>query len=299
MLDNIKSELTSLPIDRACCAAWELRGFLDATDRPAPAGGARRLHLYTDHGPTARRLYTLLRRCGAEALKVVRRPHGGFVVTATLGTRVVPVVGDPSAHPTPRARHCRTSYARGGFLARGFLNLTRHGYHWEVKAPGEAQARRLVGVLDQLGLSGVRAGRWQKGWVAYIKDAERIADWLALVGAHQTLLDFENTRVEKEMRNKVNRRVNYETANLSRTVSAAMRQKDDIRLIRDTVGLAALPPGLRALAEARLAQPHACLAELGASLDPPISKSGASHRMRQIAAWADRVRRDRAARAGV
>lgn len=297
MLDNVKSELCNDSGDRLCCAAWELRGFLDADDRSTPAATTRRVHLYTRHGPTTRRLYTLLRRAGADSVKVVRRPRGGYVVTATLGPRVVPVVSTPEGHPSPKTRHCRTSYVRGSFLARGFLNLTRHGYHWEVKAPGQVQAQRLAGILKQLGLPGVRVGRWQKGWVTYLKDSELIAEWLGLIGAHESLLAFENTRVEKDMRNKVNRRVNYETANLTRTVGAAMKQKDDIRMIRDTVGLAALPPGLRALAEARLAQPHACLAELGASLDPPLTKSGVSHRMRQIAAWADRIRHDRASRA--
>jgi len=150
-----------------------------------------------------------------------------------------------------------------------------------------------------MGIKGARTGRWQKGWVAYLKDAGLIADWLGQVGAHGSLLGFENARVTKDMRNKVNRRVNYETANLARTVAAALRQKENIRLIERTTGLDDLPPGLRDLAKARLAQPLASLAELAESLDTPLSKSGASHRMRRIMARAEQIRREHARRGQV
>jgi len=192
--------------------------------------------------------------------------------------------------PLPFRRCCLKAYVRGAFLARGFVSVANRGYHWEIKAPDCGQAERIAGALASLGLEGARVGRWQNGWVAYLKDSELIAEWLRLVGAHDTLLKFEDIRVKKEMRNKVTRRVNYETANLSRAVTAALKQKEDIELLAEKVGLDHLPSSLRVLAEVRLSQPQASLAELGALFDPPLSKSAVNHRMRRIAALADDVR---------
>lgn len=284
LLEDTKTELSALDQASPCCRQWEVRGFREVWGQV----GSDRVRTHTDSAPAARRLYGLLRGLGAKRVKMARRPKGGFVVAAFLAPAELPDL--------PRSRCCRRSYTRGAFLARGFLNSTSHGYHWEVKTPSQAHAERIRQVMDSLGLKGTRVGRWQKGWVAYLKDAEEIAVWLGQVGAHSALLSFENTRVEKAMRNQVNRRVNYETANLSRTVTAAMRQKEDIRLIEKTIGLGNLPPPLRALAEARLAQPLASLSELAAALRPPLSKSGASHRMRHIAAVASQIRVDLAKR---
>ncbi len=295
LVEIVKAELCSLKNDRPCCTAWEIRGALDV--RGVAPG--RRVHLPTDSAPVARRLYSLLREAGASGVKLVRRPRSGFMVSAAwpdLLSGDQAEAGRPVAGPGPRC--CRKAYVRGCFLVRGYLSVSARGYHWEIKAPGRAAAEAVASVVRRLGLDGARAGRWQNGWVVYIKDSDQISEWLRLIGAHEALLDFENTRVEKEMRNTVTRRVNYETANLARMVAAALRQKDDIRLIQRTMGLAGLPPGLRALAEARLAQPHASLAELGASLDPPLTKSGANHRMREISALAGKIRRELAARAG-
>jgi hypothetical protein len=305
LLEDVKAELSVLDRAKPCCRVWEARGYLDVT-RPAGPG---RVRLPADFAPAARRFYALMRDLGAERLKIARRPKGGFIVAAhwtgvapaTSAARPVAAPPAPAAAPSsasdpPRSRCCRRAYARGAFLARGFLSATSHGYHWEIKTPSQADAEKVKRVLETLGLRGARAGRWQKGWVVYLKDAGQIADWLRLSGAHSSLLAFESARVEKEMRNKVNRRVNYETANLSRTAAAALRQKIDIRLIEKTVGLANLVPGLRSLAEARVAQPLASLAELAVSLDPPLSKSGASHRMRRILALADEIRADQSRR---
>ncbi len=306
LLEDVKAELSVLDRAKPCCRVWEARGYLEVT-RPAGPG---RVRLPVDFAAAARRFYALMRDLGAERLKIARRPKGGFIVAAHW-TGVDPATSEarpvaaspssaasppPSASDPPRSRCCRRAYARGAFLARGFLSATSHGYHWEIKTPSQADAEKVKRVLETLGLRGARAGRWQKGWVVYLKDAGQIADWLRLSGAHSSLLAFESARVEKEMRNKVNRRVNYETANLSRTAAAALRQKNDIRLIEKTVGLANLVPGLRSLAEARVAQPLASLAELAVSLDPPLSKSGVSHRMRRILTLADEIRADQSRR---
>jgi len=127
-------------------------------------------------------------------------------------------------------------------------------------------------------------------YVVYLKEGENIVDLLNIIGAHSSLLNLENVRIYKEMRNNVNRLVNCETANLSKTVNASVRQVECIKLIRDTIGLKKLPPNLRQVAEVRLNNPDASLKELGEMLDPPIGKSGVNHRLRRIEEFADELR---------
>ena len=116
----------------------------------------------------------------------------------------------------------------------------------------------------------------------YVKEGTQISDLLNVMEAGVALMNFENVRIVKEMRNSVNRQVNCETANLNKTVSAAVRQIEDIERIRDTVGLEYLAPGLRAVAIARLENPDMNLKDLGEILDPPVGKSGVNHRLRKI-----------------
>ncbi len=288
LADDVKLELSRFSDKGDCCPLWELRGYAETWGTPME----RRLFLRAKLRPVARRIYALLRRLGADPVSVTHLRSGGLVVVGNLPENVAAT----ALAAMPGSRCCRRAYLRGCFLARGFLGSGRHGYHWECKTPSETQAKKLKRAMESLGLKGVRTGRWQNGWVAYLKDSEEIAHWLGLVGATESLMAFETARVAKQMRNTVNRRVNYETANLSRVVAAAMRQVEDINLIASTIGLASLPAPLRDLAQARLDDPNASLAELASSLNPPVSKSGASHRLRRIAFWADRIRQDRAKR---
>ena len=122
----------------------------------------------------------------------------------------------------------------------------------------------------------------KKYYVVYIKDGAGIVDILNVMEAHVALMNLENVRILKEMRNSVNRKVNCETANLNKTVAAAVKQTMDIKYIQDTVGLSILPEALRQLAEVRLENPDVSLKELGTLLDPPVGKSGVNHRLRKI-----------------
>ena len=118
--------------------------------------------------------------------------------------------------------------------------------------------------------------------MVYIKDGEQISDLLNIMGAHVSLMDFENIRILKDMRNNVNRKVNCETANLNKTVNAAVKQIEDIEFIRDNYGLSYLPPALYNTAVARLEYPDASLKELGEKMSPPVGKSGINHRLHKI-----------------
>ena len=118
--------------------------------------------------------------------------------------------------------------------------------------------------------------------ILYIKESEQISDFLALIGAYEALLDFENIRINKNMRNQVNRRVNCETANVSKSVDAAQKQIQYIKLIEMNMGIDHLPESLKIIADLRLKFPEASLKELGEKLLPPIGKSGVNHRMRRL-----------------
>jgi len=126
--------------------------------------------------------------------------------------------------------------------------------------------------------------------VVYLKGSEDIIKLLNLMGAHGALLNFENVRIYKDVRNQVNRLVNCETANLNKTVNAAVRQVEDIRLIDRVIGLAKLPDNLRIIAEHRLTYPDISLKELGEMVKPKIGKSGVNHRMRRVQRIAEKIR---------
>ena len=126
--------------------------------------------------------------------------------------------------------------------------------------------------------------------VVYLKDSEQIVDYLNIIGAHRALLELENIRIQKEMRNQVNRLVNCETANMNKTIDAAYHQMQNIELIARIMGFEKLSPQLRAVAEARLENPEVSLKELGQLMDPPLGKSGINHRMRKLEEIADELR---------
>jgi DNA-binding protein WhiA len=176
---------------------------------------------------------------------------------------------------------CRRSYLRGVFLGGGSVNSPDGSYHLEIITGNENHARDIRRLMRRFKLDAKINTR--KDWfVVYLKDSEQIVSCLNIMGAHTALLDFENKRIYKDMRNQVNRLVNCETANLNKTVNAAVQQLESIMRIKAAVGVDKLPPPLRQVAEARLNNPDASLRELGEMLDPKVGKSGVSHRLRKI-----------------
>jgi len=181
---------------------------------------------------------------------------------------------------------CRRAYIRGAFLGGGSVSDPEKGYHLEFITHSEEYGESLKDLINEFGLESKLIDR-KANHIVYIKEGDQIVDLLNIIGAHKALLDFENVRIVKQMRNDVNRLVNCETANLNKTVNAAMRQVQDIELIQSSVGLGALPEGLIQLAELRLEQPEASLKELGELLDPPVGKSGVNHRFKKIHKFAE------------
>jgi len=184
---------------------------------------------------------------------------------------------------------CRRAYLRGVFLGGGSVNNPEGNYHLEIVTGQESFAKFVAGLMAKYGLS-PKVSQRKNSFVLYLKDSEQIASFLSIIGAHSALLDFENTRIYKDMRNQVNRLVNCETANLNKTVDAAVRQLENIELIKSTLGLDKLPEALQETAQLRIEHPDASLKELGSLMEPPLGKSGVNHRLRKLEEIAERIR---------
>ena len=183
----------------------------------------------------------------------------------------------------------RGAFLRGAFLCIGSMSDPQKSYHLEFVCTDEDKARQLQSVIQGFDIEAKIVLR-KKYYVVYLKEGSGIVDLLNVCEAPVALMKLENMRIVKEMRNSVNRRVNCETANITKTVNAATRQIEDIEYIRDHYGLENLPETLRQMAEVRLENPDAPLKELGEYLDPPVGKSGVNHRLRKLSELADRIR---------
>ena len=184
---------------------------------------------------------------------------------------------------------CKRAYIRGAFLAAGSISDPEKSYHFEVVCHTIAQARQLQEVINSFHMDAKIVERKQH-FVVYLKEGSQIVDILNIMEAHIALMNLENVRIIKEMRNSVKRKVNCETANISKTVNAAIKQLEDIVYIRDTMGFEILPDNLREIAELRLEYQEAPLKELGTYLNPPVGKSGVNHRLRKISTIAETER---------
>ena len=175
------------------------------------------------------------------------------------------------------------------FLAAGSMSDPGKSYHFEIVCDQMEKAQYLQRIMNSFELDARIVSR-KKHFVIYLKEGERIVDALNIMEAHVALMELENVRILKDMRNAVNRKVNCETANIHKTVSAAVKQLEDIAYIRDTVGFEQLPLGLKDVALTRLAYPEATLKELGDLLETPVGKSGVNHRLRKLSEMADKLR---------
>lgn len=186
---------------------------------------------------------------------------------------------------------CKKSFLRISFLINGSITDPTKNYHLELVSNKLCIAKILSNILNSYKLNAKIIER--KGYyVTYIKEGENIVDFLNIIGAHNSLMGFENIRILKDISNNVNRKVNCETANISKTINAAVKQEEDIRFILKIKGYSYLPFQLQEVANLRLLHPDATLKEIGQMLTPNISKSGVNHRLRKISDIAKNLRRD-------
>ncbi len=184
---------------------------------------------------------------------------------------------------------CKRAFLRGAYLAAGSVSDPYKGYHMEIVCQKLQQAEQIQKLLLDFGMDAKTTQR-KKHYIVYMKDSENIADFLNVIEAHRALMEFENARIYKEVRNTVNRQMNCDSANINKILSTANRQVEDIIFIREAYGLEKLPDTLREMAYVRLENPDAPLGELGKLLDPPVGKSGVNHRLRKLGEFAKNLR---------
>lgn len=187
---------------------------------------------------------------------------------------------------------CRRAFIRGAFLAYGSMSDPAKNYHFEIVTSARKKAEQLRDIINFFRMDAKIVQR-KKHFVVYVKEGSQIVDLLNIMEAHVSLMELENVRILKEMRNSINRQVNCETANINKTVVAASKQIEDIVFIRDSIGFHELSEGLEEIAKLRIDQPDASLKELGTLLNPPIGKSGVNHRLRKLSMIADNIREEK------
>ncbi len=176
---------------------------------------------------------------------------------------------------------CKRAFLRGAFLASGSVSDPDKGYHLEFVCEDGSKADQIVRMCGDFEINARKTLRRDET-IVYVKEGEMIGELLSVMGAQNSYMDFENRRIYKDVSNTVNRRVNCETSNIRKTVTAASRQLDDIRFLEEHGFLDDLPEPLREAAYGRLEHPDATLAELGALMDPPVGKSGINHRLLRL-----------------
>lgn len=218
-------------------------------------------------------LYLLDDQDATAFMKAIRMEEGALLVADSLVERLC----------------CKRAFLRGLFLTSGSVTDPHSGYHLELATGSMACATKIQEIISVFGMEAKIVER-KKNYVVYMKEGAAIVDFLNVVGAHRALMEFENVRILKEVRNSVNRQVNCETANIKKTVSAASRQTADIRYIHDTIGFGNLSENLSQIARLRMEHPDVPLKELGQMLEPPIGKSGVNHRLRKLSEIAEELR---------
>ena len=207
-----------------------------------------------------------------------------------LGNDRTPQVSDALVNQMVVQRNCcRRAFIRGAFLCAGSISDPEKFYHFEIVCGSKAKAVQLIELIQSFEVDAKIVQR-KKYYVVYVKEGAQIVELLGIMGAGVSLMNLENVRILKDMRNTVNRKVNCETANINKTVNAAVKQVEDILYIRDTAGLDSLPENLEETALLRLEYPQASLKELGALLSTPVGKSGINHRLRKICSIANELR---------
>lgn len=301
-----KKELTNINV-KGCCAKAELSALIRMNGSLSFSNRKLVLDIQTENAAIARRIYTLLKKSyDVEVELLVRKKmrlkkNNIYIVRLVMQAKEVlmdlKIMEEDFTFVKEISRAligkkcCKRSYLRGAFLAGGSVNNPEtSSYHLEIFSLYKEHNDSLCELMNIFELNSKTLER-KKGFITYLKEAEKITEFLNIIGAHNALLRFEDIRIVRDMRNSVNRLVNCETANLNKTIGAAIRQVENIRFIKETVGLHILPEKLREIAELRVAYQDVTLKELGEMVTTgKISKSGINHRLRKIDEIAEKLR---------
>ncbi|MFZ3062704.1 MAG: DNA-binding protein WhiA [Actinomycetota bacterium] len=310
---QVKEELARIEPKKKCCELAELSGLIriEGALHIGPArhdgpGSSLSLHTSSDSAAVARRILKLVkRRFNLETELTLsqvsrldrRRQHIIYIPPQKGLVSSLQEVGilDRESRLNPgipalllESPCCAAAYLRGIFLGGGSISEPKRGYHLEISTTNATLAEEVASLMEREGLT-VKLRPRKRDHIVYLKDANRIVDFLALLGARNALFEWENLLILRILRNEVNRVVNCETANLGKAARAAVKQVQEINLLDEKRGINNLPPALRDAARARLKHPTATIKELGDALSPPSSKSAVYHRLRRMSKLAQQL----------
>lgn len=301
-----KKELTTIETS-GCCTKAELSALIRMNGSMSFSNRQLVVNIQTENAAIARRIYVLIKGNYEAAVELLVRKKMRLkknnVYIVRLKERAQKILDDLGIiedgfsfihHISSRITEkncCQRAYLRGAFLAGGSVNNPEtSSYHLEIFSLYQEHNEALCTLMNKFNLNAKTLER-KKGFITYLKEAEKISDFFSIAGAHSALMRFEDVRIVRDMRNSVNRLVNCETANLNKTIGAALRQVENIKFIDRTVGLGVLPDRLREIAELRVLHQDVTLKELGEMVSgTAISKSGINHRLRKIDEIADKIR---------
>lgn len=302
---KVKEELARNESGAKHCQLAEIAAIIGMCGKVAIDSRERfSVKVRTENISVARKFFTLLKKTFNIKTEIfIARNKGGGNITYTVivkehedavqllkACELMDASGEISGEFTEVHRTCcKRAYLRGAFLATGSISNPEKSYHIEIVCGVLKKARQLQMLMKSFGLDAKVILR-KNSYVVYLKEGSQIVDLLNVMEAPMALMEMENVRIVKEMRNSVNRKVNCETANIHKTVSAAVKQVADIQYIENTMGLINLPEGLQEIAKVRLAHPNASLKELGDLLTEPLGKSGVNHRLRKLSEIAEDLR---------
>ena len=287
---DTKNELCRLPVQRLCCARAEAYGILLYCNTFTPS----EVRIITENPNFAARLPRLFHR--AFNIRFDRQPEqdqpGKMVFQITDSKKLEHIINllgyDPRQNLVLHINFgmleeecCRAAFLRGVFFAGGSITDPQKRYHLELTTSHKQVSRELAALLQDTGFIPKAVGR-NGSFVTYFKQSEHIEDLLTLIGAPVAAMEIMTAKMEKELRNSVNRRLNCDSANLDKTVEAAQEQREAIRQLRAAEKLETLPQKLQQTAALREIHPELTLSELAQEFTPPVSKSCLNHRLRKL-----------------
>lgn len=292
---DVKNELARLEGQKPCCEKAELLGVLRLSGALVLRGKNIGIHFSTENAALARRVLQVLKSNYPVQTEVVitrsrrLKKNNRYQVEVIPDSNVAKALQELQILPSGederlnllRKACCRKAFLRGVFMAGGSVSRPAGDYHLEIVTENEELARLIVKIMHGFSLSAKMTDR-KNNYIVYLKDGDHITDFLSLIGAHQALLEFENVRIVKDMRNQVNRRVNCETANLNKVIRASVLQVACIRYLQEHGRYDLLPEKLKEAAELRLRYPDISLNELVEYTEGTVGKSGLNHRLKKI-----------------
>lgn len=292
--NDVKNELSRIETNDPCCDKAELLGLLRMSGAIIIRGSNVGIHFSTENAALARRVLQLLKSNYQVQTEVVITRSRRLKKNNRYQVRVIPApqvskaltelqllsVESDLKNPLLNNHCCKRTFLRGAFLGGGSISRPSSDYHLEMVTGNEDFAHSIIKVMHSFSLKAKLTDR-KNDFIVYLKDGESIIKFLSVIGAHNSMMDFENVRIVKEMRNNVNRVVNCETANLNKVVKAAVRQINCIKYIEQHLGLNQLPQALQDTARLRLEYPDASLNEL-VEYSGGIGKSGINHRLKKL-----------------